>query len=122
MLVGNKCDVDDELKTRSIRQVSPEDAQAFKEKHRIHYSTEVSAKTGKGIKELVEHIARSLYHLNKDNLASFKEGLNKKSPMNNPGAQSFRSKAPESQWSSAPKQQLKSTAGGKKSTGSSKCC
>jgi len=86
VLVGNKCDVDDDLKTRSTRQVSQEDALAFKEKHRIHFSTEVSAKTGKGIKELVEHIARSLYHLNKDNLSSFKDGLNKKSPMNNPGA------------------------------------
>jgi GTPase SAR1 family protein len=75
VLVGNKCDVDDELKTRSTRQVTQEEATAFKEKHRIHFCTEVSAKTGKGIKELVEHIARSLYHINKDNLGNFKEGM-----------------------------------------------
>ncbi len=66
VLVGNKADVDDELRTKSSRQVTQEEATEFKEKHKIHHCTEVSAKTGKGIKELVEHIAKNLYHINKD--------------------------------------------------------
>ena len=49
-----------------------EEAIAFKEKHRIRYNTEVSAKTGRGVKELVEHIAKNLYHINKENLTNFK--------------------------------------------------
>ena len=36
ILVGNKRDVDDEVRTRSQRQVTQQDAQAFKEKHRLH--------------------------------------------------------------------------------------
>lgn len=48
--------------------MSREEAQAFQAKHRIHYFTEVSAKTGNGISALVEHIAKTLYHLNKDSL------------------------------------------------------
>lgn len=63
ILVGNKCDVDDETRTRSQRQVTKEEARGFKEKHRLHYHTEVSAKTGHGIKELVEYLAKSLYHI-----------------------------------------------------------
>ena len=51
-----------------------EDAIAFKEKHRLHYQIEVSAKTGAGIKELVEMISKNLYHINKENLENFKEG------------------------------------------------
>jgi hypothetical protein len=43
-------------------------------KHRLHYCTEVSAKTGDGIKELVEWVSKSLYHINKDKLSQFKEG------------------------------------------------
>jgi GTPase SAR1 family protein len=74
ILVGNKRDVDDEVRTRSQRQVTQQDAQAFKEKHRLHYHTEVSAKTGSGIKELVEHLAKSLYHIHQGNLSNFKEG------------------------------------------------
>ncbi len=31
-------------------------------KHNLNYFTEVSAKTGKCIKELVEYIAKTLYH------------------------------------------------------------
>ena len=46
ILVGNKRDVDDEVRTRSQRQVTEQDALAFKERHRLHYHTEVSAKTG----------------------------------------------------------------------------
>ena len=72
ILVGNKADVDDEVRTRSQRQVTKEDAAAFKDKHKLHYNTEVSAKTGHGIKELVERIAKTLYHINQDNLANFK--------------------------------------------------
>lgn len=68
ILVGNKIDVDDEVRTRSQRQVQQSEAQAFKDKHRLHYCTEVSAKTGQGIKELVEYVAKTLYHINKDNL------------------------------------------------------
>ena len=63
ILVGNKADVDDETRTRSQRQVSQQEAREFKEKHRLHYHTEVSAKTGRGIKELVEHLAKNLYHI-----------------------------------------------------------
>ena len=63
ILVGNKRDVDDEVRTRSQRQVTQQDAQACKEKHRLHHHTEVSAKTGSGIKELVEHLTKSLYHI-----------------------------------------------------------
>ena len=62
-----------------------EEAIAFKEKHRIHYNTEVSAKTGRGVKELVEHIAKNLYHINKDNLSNFKDGgLNGQKGKGNP--------------------------------------
>jgi len=31
-------------------------------KHKLDYFTEVSAKTGKGIKDLVEYISKALYH------------------------------------------------------------
>lgn len=68
ILVGNKRDVDDEFRTRSQRQVTEKDAREFMAKHRLHYWTEVSAKTGQGIKELVEYVSKSLYHINKDNL------------------------------------------------------
>jgi len=73
VLIGNKRDVDDEIRTKSQRQVTEADAEEFKEKHRLHYFTEVSAKTGQGIKEMVEHLAKSLYHINKEKLGSFKE-------------------------------------------------
>jgi translation initiation factor IF-2 len=53
--------------------VTQADAEAFKERHRLHYFTEVSAKTGQGIKEVVDHVAKTLYHINKENLSSFKE-------------------------------------------------
>jgi len=42
-------------------------------KHNMHYFTEVSAKTGDGIDDLVEFISKALYHTNKDNLYEFKE-------------------------------------------------
>ena len=80
VLVGNKADVDDEVRTRSQRQVSQAEAKAFKEKHRLHYHTEVSAKTGQGIKELVEHLAKSLYHIHQGNLNNFKEGSKTDTP------------------------------------------
>ncbi|TNV77594.1 hypothetical protein FGO68_gene15211 [Halteria grandinella] len=74
VLVGNKADVDDELKTRSQRQVSQEEALMFKEKHRIHYHTEVSAKTGMGIRDMVEQIAKNLYHVHKENMGKAPDG------------------------------------------------
>ena len=49
ILVGNKKDVDDEVRTKSQRQVTKEDAFIFKEKHRLHHFMEVSARTGDGI-------------------------------------------------------------------------
>ena len=49
ILVGNKKDVDDEVRTKSQRQVTKEDALIFKEKHRLHHFMEVSARTGDGI-------------------------------------------------------------------------
>ena len=50
--------------------MTQDDAREFKDKHRLHYYTEVSAKTGHGVKELVEHVAKSLYHINKDSLSN----------------------------------------------------
>lgn len=43
------------------------------QRHNLNYFIEVSAKTGDGIKELVQHIGKVLYHGNKDNLFEFKE-------------------------------------------------
>lgn len=43
------------------------------QKHNLSYFTEVSAKTGTGIKQLVEYIGKVLYHKNKDCLYDYKE-------------------------------------------------
>ena len=63
ILVGNKKDVDDEVRTKSQRQVTKEDAFIFKEKHRLHHFMEVSARTGDGIEEMVQYITKTLYHV-----------------------------------------------------------
>ena len=42
-------------------------------KHNLNYFTEVSAKDGKGVKELVEYISKVLYHEYKMKLDNFKE-------------------------------------------------
>jgi len=42
-------------------------------KHKLDHFVEVSARTGYGIKELVEYIGKKLYHTNRDNLYDFKE-------------------------------------------------
>lgn len=62
ILVANKIDIDDETKTKFKRQVTQEDGLNFKNKHKLNYFTEVSAKTGKGIPELVDYISRLLFH------------------------------------------------------------
>ena len=43
------------------------------QKHHLNYFTEVSAKTGRGIKELVEFIGKTLYHQNQECLNDYKE-------------------------------------------------
>lgn len=43
------------------------------QRHNLSYYTEVSAKTGRGVKELVEYMSKALYHRNKDNLAQYME-------------------------------------------------
>jgi len=63
ILVGNKRDVDDEIRTKSQRQITKEDAIAFKDKHRLHHCMEVSARTGDGIAEMVVYITKTLYHI-----------------------------------------------------------
>ena len=66
ILVGNKIDVDDSVATKCKRQVPFEEGEKFKERHKLNYFTEVSAKTGAGIQEMVEYIARNLYKVHKD--------------------------------------------------------
>lgn len=43
------------------------------QKHNLNYFTEVSAKTGNGIKQLVEYIGKILFHKNKECLYEYKE-------------------------------------------------
>lgn len=42
------------------------------QKHKLNYFTEVSAKSGHGVKELVEYISKVLYHEHKKKLDEFK--------------------------------------------------
>ncbi|CDW86177.1 rab gtpase 2c [Stylonychia lemnae] len=73
ILVGNKADIDENQKTKFKRQVTQEEGLEFMKRHNIDHYVEVSAKTGYGIKPLVEYISKQLYHHNRDNLYEFKE-------------------------------------------------
>ena len=42
-------------------------------KYNLNYFTEVSAKNGNGIQDLIENIAKSLYHNHKEKLFDFRE-------------------------------------------------
>lgn len=68
ILVGNKIDAYADLETAGRIQVSREEGMQFMRKHKLHYFTEVSAKTPEGIKELTEYISKCLYHQHKTRL------------------------------------------------------
>ena len=42
-------------------------------KHNLNYFTEVSAKTGQGIREVVEYVSKTLYHEYKEKLYEVKD-------------------------------------------------
>ena len=71
--MGNKNDYDNEMSTKFKRQVTYEEGLAFKSKHNLTFFTEVSAKTGKGIQELVEFIAKCLFHDSKHKINDNKD-------------------------------------------------
>lgn len=73
ILVGNKADIDDSQKHRYKRQVTQDEAHEFMQRHGLNHFTEVSARTGYGIKELVDFISKSIYHKNRDCLSEYRE-------------------------------------------------
>lgn len=58
VLAGNKCDLEEE------REVSQDDVDAFIAEHAVKYHHLTSAKTGYGVKEVFENVARMIRHWN----------------------------------------------------------
>jgi len=73
ILIGNKVDIDDDPSTQYKRQVTREEGEQFMRTHGLHFFAEVSAKTGKGVNELLVHIGKALFHFNRQKLTEFKE-------------------------------------------------
>ena len=71
ILVGNKVDSEDNVNV--FKEVSTDQGLLFAKKHGLTFFTEVSAKTGEGVEELLEFIAKKLYHLNKKKLTEFSD-------------------------------------------------
>jgi hypothetical protein len=73
--VGNKCDVGEDSKTSHKVQVTYQNGLEFMQKYNLNYFTEISAKTGKGINEVVEYMAKVVFHHNKNTILGLGDDL-----------------------------------------------